>query len=77
MFFALLRIFYIMILKYVAGDTLEMKKPHACGERRFFVSRAGSDVMIVCLGCKRELKMDRLALDKAVKRVLEKEEPVS
>ena len=66
-----------MILKYGAGDTLELKKPHACGERRFFVSRAGSDVAIVCLGCKRELKMDRLTLDKAVKRVCKKEEPAT
>ena len=63
-----------MILKYVAGDTLEMKKPHACGGRHFFIAYAGSDVTAVCTTCKRELKMKRLELDRRVKKVLSKDE---
>ncbi|MBS5725847.1 MAG: DUF951 domain-containing protein [Clostridiales bacterium] len=57
------------ILKFCAGDILELKKPHPCGEKLFTVLRVGSDVRIVCKGCGRDLTLPRVKLEKAVKKI--------
>lgn len=51
------------------GDILELRKTHPCGSSRFRVLRTGSEVRIVCLGCGHDMTMDRLRLEKAVKKV--------
>ena len=48
-----------------------MKKPHPCGDNRFKVLRGGSDVRIVCLGCSRDVTVERLKLEKNIKQVIE------
>lgn len=57
------------IIPIRVGDLLELKKPHPCGEKRFKVMRTGSEVRIICIGCGRDMVMDRLKLEKAVKTV--------
>ncbi len=57
------------IIPIHVGDVLELKKPHPCGEKRFKVLRTGSEVRIVCVGCGRDMVLDRLKLEKAVKTV--------
>lgn len=57
------------IIHFQTGDILELKKQHPCGDRRFRVLRTGSEVRIVCLGCGRDMTLDRLKLEKAVRRV--------
>ncbi len=57
------------IIKFNVGDTLEMKKPHPCGEHRFFVLRTGSDIRVKCLGCEREMTLPRVKLEKNIKKV--------
>ncbi|MBQ8351837.1 MAG: DUF951 domain-containing protein [Clostridia bacterium] len=57
-------------MRLFPGDRLEMKKPHPCGGRCFTVLRAGSDVRVLCDGCGRDMVLDRLKLEKAVKRKL-------
>ena len=57
-----------------AGDTLELKKPHPCGSRSFTVLRAGSDVRILCTGCARDMVLDRLKLEKAIKKIIPSQE---
>ena len=59
----------MQIIKMKVGDTLELKKPHPCGERRFTVMRVGSEIRIVCAGCGRDMVLDRIKLEKAVRRV--------
>ncbi|MBR2474322.1 MAG: DUF951 domain-containing protein [Clostridia bacterium] len=59
------------IVRFSAGDTLIMKKPHPCGENRFKVVRAGSDVRIICLKCSRDVTVERLKLEKNIKQVIE------
>ena len=59
----------MQIIKMKVGDTLELKKPHPCGERRFTVMRVGSEIRIVCTGCGRDMVLDRVKLEKAVRRV--------
>jgi len=55
------------IIPIHVGDVLELKKPHPCGEKRFKVLRTGSEVRIVCVGCGRDMVLDRLKLEKSVK----------
>ncbi len=62
------------IVRFSAGDTLIMKKSHPCGENKFKVMRAGSDVRVVCLGCGRDVTVDRMKLEKNIKTVIYAEE---
>lgn len=57
------------IIPIHVGDILELKKPHPCGEKHFKVMRTGSEVRIVCTGCGRDMVLERLKLEKAVKSV--------
>jgi hypothetical protein len=57
------------IIHFYAGDTLELKKPHPCGDKRFNVLRVGAQVRVRCLGCGRDMVLDRIKLEKAIRRV--------
>ncbi|MBR3687067.1 MAG: DUF951 domain-containing protein [Clostridia bacterium] len=63
----------MQIVKIEVGDMLELKKPHPCGERIFKVLRVGSDVRIVCQNCGRDLTLDRIKLEKSIKKFLNKD----
>lgn len=55
------------IIPIKVGDTLELKKPHPCGEKLFRVMRTGSEVRVVCVGCGRDMSLDRVKLERAVR----------
>lgn len=57
------------IIRYKVGDTVELKKPHPCGSKEFKILRVGSEMRVVCLGCSRDMTIDRVKLEKATKRV--------
>lgn len=63
----------MQILKISVGDTLELKKQHPCGGKLFRVLRVGSDVRIVCCECGRDMTLDRIKLEKAVKKIVSAE----
>ena len=54
------------------GDTLNMKKNHACSKnaKQMLVLMAGSDVKVRCLGCSREMILPRVKLEKSIKNVI-------
>ena len=58
------------IVKFQTDNLLELKKPHPCGNRLFRVSHVGSEVKIVCTGCGRDLILDRIKLEKAIRKVI-------
>ena len=62
------------IIKYRVGDVVELKKPHPCKSKSFKILRVGSEMRIVCLGCGRDMNIDRLKLDKAIKKIICNEE---
>lgn len=64
-----------MIIRMKVGDTLELKKPHPCGEKKFRVLRIGSEIRIVCTGCGRDMVLDRIKLERAVRKHIPAEEP--
>ena len=57
------------ILKFLVGDTVELKKPHPCGSYDFKIARVGSDMRIICLGCSRDMTINRIKLEKAIKKL--------
>jgi len=57
----------MQILKFEVGDVVELKKTHPCGCKQFKILRVGSDMRIICLGCQRDMNIDRVKLEKAVK----------
>lgn len=52
------------------GDVLELKKPHPCGCKLFSVTRIGSDIKIVCTGCNHSLTLERIKLEKMIKKII-------
>lgn len=58
------------IVRFSENDILELKKPHPCGSKLFRVTRSGSDVRIVCTRCGRDLTVERIKLEKAIKKVI-------
>ena len=59
----------MQIIKLSVGDVLELKKQHPCGCKLFRVMRVGSEVRIVCESCGRDLVLDRVKLEKAIKSI--------
>ena len=56
------------------GDILEMKKPHPCGEKSFKVLRVGSDIKLSCEGCARTVTLERIKVEKMIKKIISSEE---
>ena len=61
------------IIKLSKDDIIELKKPHPCGSSLFKIIRVGSDVRIACCGCGRDMNMERIKLEKSIKKVYTKE----
>ena len=63
------------IKNFSVGDTLNMKKNHACDKnaKQMLVLMAGSDVKVKCIGCGREMIVPRVKLEKSIKNVTRKE----
>ena len=60
----------MQILKLFPNMAVELKKPHPCGKRNFKILRVGSICRVVCLGCGRDMDIDRLKLEKSIKKIL-------
>ena len=58
------------IVKFNVGDKIEVHKQHPCGSKIFRILRTGSDVRLVCEGCGRDLTLDRLKVEKIIKKVI-------
>ena len=52
------------------GDTLLMKKKHPCGSDRFAVLRIGADFKIKCAGCGHEVMLERVKVEKNIKKII-------
>ena len=65
-----LREVLMAIVQFSVGDRLVMKKKHPCGTDTFRVARCGSDIRLICIGCGRDLTMERVRVEKSIKRVI-------
>lgn len=60
----------MQIIKFDVGDVVELKKPHPCGSKQFKILRVSSEMRIMCLGCSHDLTIDRVKLEKSVKKFI-------
>lgn len=60
----------MQILKLCVNDIVEMKKSHPCGSNRFKIMRIGSDVRVICLGCSRDMTLERVKFERSVKKFI-------
>lgn len=56
------------------GDILLMKKKHPCGSDKFSVQRIGADFRIRCTGCGREVMLERVKVEKNIKKIIREEQ---
>ncbi len=56
------------------GDILLMKKKHPCGSDKFSVARIGADFRIKCVGCGREVMLERVKVEKNIKKIIREEQ---
>jgi hypothetical protein len=63
-------VWYMQIIPLHQNDRVQLKKPHPCGGRIFRLLRIGSEVRICCESCGRDMTIDRIKLEKAIKQVL-------
>lgn len=56
------------------GSKLVLKKGHPCGANEWEIVRFGAICKLKCLGCGREVLMNRMDLKKRIKKVLDNEE---
>jgi len=56
------------------GDKLLMKKSHPCGGNIFEVLRIGADFRIRCSQCGREVMLERVKVEKNIKKIIREED---
>ncbi len=64
----------MQILKLQVGDIVEMRKPHPCGSKLFKIVRVGSEVRVICTSCGRDMTLERIKLEKAIKKIISQNE---
>lgn len=61
-----------MSIPYGLGDTVQMKKPHACGTNQWVIIRVGMDIRVKCGQCDHSVMIPRARFDRLVRKVLVK-----
>lgn len=63
-----------MPLNLLVGDIITTKKNHPCGSHDFEVMRTGIDFRIRCLGCDKQIWIERKNLEKRIKKIKRNDE---
>jgi len=58
-----------MPLNLIVGDVITTKKKHPCGSFDFEVMRTGIDFRIKCMGCEKQIWIERRNLEKRIKKI--------
>ncbi len=64
----------MQIIPLHSSDRLQLKKKHPCGGDLFVILRVGSEVRIKCETCGRDMTVDRVKLERAIRRVFPNEQ---
>ena len=62
------------IIKLQPEDRIKLKKSHPCGGDLFRVVRVGAEVRVICETCGRDMTVERIKLEKAIRQVLPQSE---
>lgn len=60
----------MQIIPLHPNDKVQLKKAHPCGGDVFRILRVGSVVRIVCESCGRDMNIDRVKLEKSIRRIV-------
>ena len=60
----------MQIIPLHPNDLIQLKKAHPCGGDLFRVLRVGSDVRVKCETCGRDMTLDRIKLEKSIRKTL-------
>ena len=60
----------MQIIALRAGDRVQLKKAHPCGNDVFCIIRVGGEVRVKCEGCGRDMVIDRIKLEKSIRKNL-------
>ena len=60
----------MQIIALRVGDRVQLKKPHPCGGSTFEILRVGGEVRVRCEGCGRDMTIDRIKLEKSIRKHL-------
>ena len=52
------------------GAEVQLRKAHPCGGDRWRVTRVGADIGLTCLTCGRAVMLDRLVVERRLKRIV-------
>ena len=63
----------MQIIPLHINDRIQLKKKHPCGGNTFTILRVGSEVRVKCLTCSRDMTIDRVKLEKAIRTILSSE----
>ncbi len=44
---------------FTVGQSVKLRKPHACGANEWVITRTGADVKLKCASCGRTVMLDR------------------
>lgn len=56
------------------GDRVQMRKPHPCGSSEWLITRVGTDIGLLCAGCRRRVMLTRSDFNRQCKTVLSRAE---
>ncbi len=56
---------------YKIGSIIELKKTHPCGNNIFEIIRLGVDIKLKCKECGHIVMLDRIELNKKIKKVVQ------
>lgn len=65
-----------MPLEILVGDVVTTKKNHPCGSYDFEIMRTGMDFRVKCLGCEKQIWIERRKFEKRIKKILRDGEAV-
>ena len=60
------------VVEFIAGDRVQLRKPHPCGSSTWKVVRIGADIGLVCDGCGRRVLLERRDLERRLVAFLER-----
>ena len=59
------------------GDVIRLRKKHPCGSDKWEVVRTGIDIRMKCLGCQRQILVERVILEGKIKALISSASPVN
>lgn len=59
-----------MFVEIHLGDIVQLRKKHPCGSFEWEVVRLGTDIGLVCRGCRRRILLPRGEFNKQLKKII-------